>query len=150
MDDKTLHAHLASTVLRRFDEDPARRQEALQEFMEVTLPTIDGQSADKVATLVPELPYSLYEKWATLFADRLLETVERTQLASLCDGSADNDATIALVYVMFMESERMEKQVAEDLAALGVRMADADATGNALGAYLRAKLSRQHDPTPRQ
>lgn len=150
MDDKTLHAHLASTVLRRFDEDPARRHEALQEFMGVTMPTVGDRSADTVATLVPELPYELYRKWAELFADRMLETVDRQQLAALCDGSVENDATIALVYVMFMESERMEKQIAADLHALGTAAADADATGNALGAYLRARLASQRQDPPFQ
>ena len=51
------------------------------------------------------------------FVDRLLETVPHVQIAELCDGSAENEAALALAYVMFLESARMEKQMAEDLAA---------------------------------
>ena len=41
------------------------------------------------------------------------------QITLLSDGSEDNEAALALAYVMFLESARMERQMAEDLAAWG-------------------------------
>lgn len=143
MTDNSIRDSIKASILKRLDDSPSRRHEALQEFMGVTLPTVDDGSAASIASLVPQLPNSLYEKWATLFADRLLETVPKPQLEELCNGSADSEATLALVYVMFMESERMEKQIAEDLHALGVGTSAADAVGNALGSYLRARIASQ-------
>lgn len=144
-------AHLVATVLRHLSRDAGRRTEALEEFMAVTLPDMDEHGARVLSTMVPQLPESLYGKWAAMFADRLQETVPHEHLAALCDGSEDNDATIALVYVMFMESEKMERQVAEDLHALGIVQDGKNGPGDAgalLGAYLRARLTaRGQGPT---
>ena len=52
-----------------------------------------------------------------MFVDRLFETVPTNQIEALCDGSEENEGALALAYVMFLESARMEKQMAEDLAA---------------------------------
>ena len=54
-----------------------------------------------------------------MFMDRLLETVPPVQIEELCLGTPESDASLLLVYVMFMESARMEKVVADDLGALG-------------------------------
>lgn len=140
---------LIQSVLQRFDADSTRRKEALQEFMSVTMPTIEDGSATSIASLIPELPLSLYESWASLFADRLVETLPQQQLEELCSGTDEANTTVALVYLMFMESERMEKQIAKDLHALGMTMGSVDAVGNALGSYLRARLSAQKE-TPEQ
>ncbi|MFV0421229.1 hypothetical protein [Oleidesulfovibrio sp.] len=139
--------HIIDTVLHRLDRDNSSRHEALEEFMTVVLPTVDERAAKQVSGLVPTLPDTIYEKWATMFAERLLETVERRQLELLCDGSEDNNATVCLVYLMFMESERMEKQIAEDLHALGVQEAATDAVGNVLGAYFKNKLDQRKEDT---
>lgn len=144
-------AHLVATVLRHLSRDAGRRTEALEEFLAVTLPDMDDRGARVLSAMVPRLPESLYDKWASMFVDRLQETVPHEHVAALCDGSEDNDATIALVYVMFMESEKMERQVAEDLHALGIVQGGEDDPGDAgalLGAYLRARLTaRGQGPT---
>lgn len=140
-----IREHLMRTVLAKLSDTHDRRSEAVNEFLGVTMPGVESQAAERVASLVPEIPTSVYEKWVAMFADRLLATLPEPQLVELCDGAEDNDATIALVYVMFMESERMEKQIAEDLHALGIEQAEHDDVGNMLGSYLRAKLATKSD-----
>lgn len=141
---EAVRAHVIATVLRHLSRDTERRSEALEEFMAVTMPDMDERGARALSAMVPHLPESLYGKWAAMFADRLQETVPHEHLAAMCDGGADNDATLALVYVMFMESEKMERQVAEDLHALGITQGGEngpDDSGALLGAYLRARLT---------
>lgn len=150
MDTQKIRSHLAEVVLARLTDSQDRRSEALGEFMGVTMPCIDGKTADNVAAMVPEIPSSVYGKWVSMFVDRLFETVSLDQLAELCSGTEENNATIALVYVMFMESERMERQVAEDLATLGLEQAQQDDVGNTLADYLRAKLANMKGATPPQ
>ena len=74
-----------------------------------------------------------------MFVDKLFETAGQQQVEILCDGSQENNAALALAYVMFLESERMERVIAEDmenLEALGGKgMAD-------IAAALCARLSR--------
>lgn len=137
-------AHLVASVLRHLSRDAERRTEALEEFLTVTMPDMDERGTRALSSMVPQLPEALYGKWASMFVDRLQETVPPEHVAALCDGSEENDATIALVYVMFMESEKMEKQVAADLHALGIAQAGEDGKDDAgalLGAYLRARLT---------
>lgn len=150
MSDTTHRDCIIATILERLDGDNARRGEALGEFMAVTMPTLDDRAAATLSGLIPQLPQELYHRWASLFADRLLETVPANQIAELCNGTEENKATLGLIYLMFMESERMEKQIATDLHALGVSLADTDATGTLLGNYLRARISLQKDGGPIQ
>lgn len=146
MDATKMKEYLIGVILRRLDESPEGRQEALHEFMGISLPSVDEQSASSMARLIPEIPRSVYEKWATLFAERLIETVPHIQVEELCSGTEENNAAIALIYLMFMESERMEKQIAADLHTLGIKLSSIDEAGNALGAYLRARLASQKAP----
>lgn len=120
----------------------ARRGEALREFLALSLPGLDEGSVGTLAELVPELPEELYRKWIDMFTDRLLETIPQDQLDELCSGTTANNATLTMVYLMFMESARMEKQVAQDLAALSNQPAQTDAKNeqlDALSCYLKAK-----------
>lgn len=133
--------HIIATVLRHLTRTTERRTEALADFLAVTMPDMDERGARAISSMVPNLPDTLYDKWAGMFADRLHETVPHEHVASLCDGSAENDATIALVYVMFMESEKMERQIAEDLQALGLALEGQEDAGALLGAYFRARLT---------
>ncbi|KHK03317.1 hypothetical protein [Desulfovibrio sp. TomC] len=95
----------------------AGRAEALSAFVGLSRPDLGPDAAGIIADVAPVLPLALTEKWVGMFIARLLETVPHVQVAELCDGSAENEAALALAYVMFLESERMEKQMAEDLAA---------------------------------
>ncbi|MDL2307074.1 hypothetical protein LJC48_03480 [Desulfovibrio sp. OttesenSCG-928-C06] len=154
MTPEQIHKHITPLILRRLDADHNRRGEALHDFLAISLPGMDESSIDTVAAMVPELPESMYRKWIGMFVDRLIETIPQNQLDELCNGSEDNNATLALVYLMFMESARMEKQVAEDLAALGNTGASkddgtpapaADAQADALALYLKARLQQKSE-----
>lgn len=150
MDTQKIRDRIASIVLNRLSDSQDRRKEALGEFMGVTIPAMDDRSADTVAALVPEIPGHVYEKWVTMFVDRLFETVSLDQLAELTSGTEENNATLALVYVMFMESQRMEQQIAADLAELGMELSQQDEVGNTLADYLRAKLANMKGELPPQ
>lgn len=141
MDTDNIREHIRKTIHQRLEEAGERRSEALNEFMGVTMPVVDAKSAQQVASMVPELPKSIYDKWIDMFIERLLETVPENQLTILCDGTEENDAALALVYVMFMESERMERQIEKDLTAFGIQQSAHDDVGNVLAGYLRAKLA---------
>ncbi len=116
-DDNARRVHIRDTVLARVSTTPQRRREALQEFLGVTRPDLGGEAAMALAENVPPLWPGLHEKWADMFAARLLETVPDDQVALLCDGSPENAASLTLAYLMFLESERMERQVAADIEA---------------------------------
>ncbi|NMC50832.1 MAG: hypothetical protein GYA47_15615 [Desulfovibrio sp.] len=115
--DDARRALIRSVVISRASTSPQRRREALREFLGVTRPDLGGEAAMALAGNVPPLPPELHEKWADMFAARLLETVPADQVALLCDGSPENAASLTLAYLMFLESERMEKQVAADIEA---------------------------------
>ena len=105
-------------LLRRVARtDDAGRAEALTAFIGLSRPDLGSEAARVVAEKTPRLLPELTEKWVGMFVARLFETVPLPQLEILCDGSEDNEAALALAYVMFLESERMEKQMADDLAA---------------------------------
>ena len=112
-------AHITSLLLTRASQDEAKRREALRDYLDVTQATTDKATSETLAGLIPALMPALYAKWIGLFADRLLETVPLAQIELVCDGSAANAAALTLAYVMFLESARMERQIDEDLAALG-------------------------------
>ncbi len=113
-----MHAFITARVMSRLSLSGERRAEALREVLAVSLPGLEGQKLADMASLAPELPPSLYAKWAGLFADRLLETVQEDDLRDLCANSEQSNATLLLLYSMFMESERMEGVVSADLRAL--------------------------------
>lgn len=157
MTPEQIHNHITPLILGRLDRPDAnanRRREALREFFAVSLPGMSDAAINAAADMVPELPEELYRKWIRMFVERLLETIPQNQLGELCNGSDDNNATLTLVYLMFMESARMEKQVAEDLAALGSTGACKDAgtpapaseaQADALALYLKARLQQKSE-----
>lgn len=135
-------------VIARLDIDPNRRAEALADFLAISLPSMDEGAVKSIAAKVPQIPQKVYEKWIHLFIDRLLETIPQEQLDYLCDGTQDNNITLGMVYLLFMESARMEAQVAKDLAELGIKNdsgSEADAEANALSVYLKARLRQKTD-----
>jgi hypothetical protein len=140
MTPKQLRAHIFTVIISKVEEqDEARRAEALAEFMSVT--GTAGNAAETVADLIPPLMHDLYEKWITMFVDRLLETVDARNLELLCDGSADNNAALILAYIMFLESARMERQIDADLREHGLKTADSD-LGEVAANYIRAQMAR--------
>lgn len=136
-----LGRHLHATVIKHVTANEDRRAEAMAEFFSVSLPNLQGEAIDRLAELVPPLMSELYEKWADMFVERLFETVPLEQIRHLCDGTEDNNATIVLVYLMFMESERMEKQMETDLAEYAAKNSD-DQMGAAVACYVQAKIAQ--------
>ena len=118
MNEENIRAFVTARILSRISGTGARRDEALRAVLGIASPGLDDAALDRLVKEAPELPVGLYEKWTGLFVDRLLETVPREQIHDLCLTSPESEASLLLVYSMFMESERMEKIVAEDLAFL--------------------------------
>ncbi|MDR2488331.1 MAG: hypothetical protein LBD42_02370 [Desulfovibrio sp.] len=108
-----------------------RRDEALRAVLGISIPHLDDEALADIAAKIPELPASLYSKWINMFADRLLETVSSEQITDLCQGTPESDASLLLVYAMFMESARMEQVAAEDIRTL-----DADYPPEIIDAWL--------------
>ncbi len=104
------------TLYLRTLQSEDHRREAIEEFLSVSRPDLSPQAQECLAGSVPPLLPDLHRKWIGMFVDRLFETVPEKQIALLCDGSEDNNAALALAYIMFLESARMEKQMAADLA----------------------------------
>lgn len=135
-----MRAHIFLIILDKFSNSAERRREALREYFSVTVPNITAEAADRLAALIPDLMPELYTKWINQFVDRLFETIPDDQLQHLCDGSVENNASLGLVFLMFMESERMEKESEEDLRRYALEhSADAD-MGDLVAAYLRGKV----------
>jgi hypothetical protein len=136
-------AHVRAVVLGRLERlgREELRREALSEFFTVTLGADPG-TARRTAALVPPLMDELHARWVDLFAERLLETVPGEQLDVLCAGGAENDATLCLVYVMFLESARMEERRERDLLEYAARMSGADDAGDLAASYIRARMAR--------
>lgn len=138
--DKDMRDYFATVVMDRLDKEEDRRQEALSEYLAVAVPSVTDTESRRIAELIPPVLPALYARWVDMFLDRLFETVPREQLVELCSDTMENRATVILVYLMFMESARMEKQVADDLAAYGREHSlDADMGDVAYG-LLRAKI----------
>ncbi|MGE4420921.1 MAG: hypothetical protein AB7D39_01335 [Pseudodesulfovibrio sp.] len=141
MNKKQIRAHIFATIIGKVeDQDETRRLEALNEFMAVT--GTAGSASEQVASLIPPIMHELYEKWITLFIDRLLETVDAKNIEILCDGSDDNNAALVLAYVMFLESARMEKQIDEDLRQHGMKGTGQDDMGDVAASYIRAQMAK--------
>ncbi len=140
---RDLRAHVRAVVLGRLERlgREELRREALSEFFTVTLGADPG-TAGRTAALVPPLLDELHARWVDMFVERLFETVPGEQLGLLCEGGEQNDAALCLVYVMFLESERMERQRERDLLEYAARMGGADDTGDLAASYIRARMAR--------
>lgn len=143
-----VRAHVQEVIAQRVSRDDSRRVEALRDYLALSSAVTDPAAADTLAMMVPPLMPSLYRRWAGMFAERLCETAAPEQLAVLCDGSEENGAALALAFVMFLESERMERQMAEDLRAFGGQTAqggDGDEQAHLAdlaACYLRARVAK--------
>ncbi|MBU1000998.1 MAG: hypothetical protein KKE73_00570 [Proteobacteria bacterium] len=142
MPEQSLREHVRSVVLERLDQDADRRTEALTEFFGVTMGGADSVPMERLADLVPPLMSKLYLRWVNMFVERFFETVPMEQIELLCDGSAENNAAILLVYLMFLESKRMEEQIDKDLKDYGQEMAGAGDSGDLAANYIRAKMAQ--------
>jgi hypothetical protein len=141
MSDHEIRSKIFLLILERFSDDHDRRRESLLEYFSVTMPDLDQNLAQAMAETIPEIMPSLYARWIDMFIDRLHETVPRKQIELLCSGGDDNDAALLLTYIMFLESERMEKQIAADLQEYGKDRALNDQTTAAVAEYLRLRMA---------
>ena len=142
LSDAAIRGHITLVILQRLDQDTARRTEALSDYLAITMPNLDETTATRLGGLVPTILPDLYAKWITMFVERLFETVPRNQLELLCDGSEENAATLLLIYIMFLESERMEQQIEDDLKSYGLEHSNDQDTGSIVADYLRAKVDQ--------
>ncbi|GAU08180.1 hypothetical protein [Desulfoplanes formicivorans] len=142
LSDISIREHISRTVMERLDQDLERRREALRDYLSLTMPNLSETTSDHLATMVPTVLPDLYAKWIAMFTDRLLETVPRNQLEFLCDGSEENSAALILIYIMFLESERMEQQIEDDLKAYGLEHSTDPDAGGIVADYLRAKVEQ--------
>lgn len=132
MEEAQQRQFIAERILSRIAGKGERRDEALRAVIDLAIPNLDDKAIAGIAAAIPELPLPLYRKWVDMFVDRLLETVCPQQIEELCRGTPESDASLLLVYVMFMESARMERVVARDLKAL-----DEKSVPDAADAWLR-------------
>ncbi len=130
-----LRQHITTVITRQVSRSDSLRQEAIREFLAVTRPDLAAEAAGVIAATAPPLLPQLYARWIDMFADRLFETVPLEQIELFCDGAQDNDAALVLAYIMFLESARMERQIAEDLAGFGQ-----DGVDETLAAYVWSQL----------
>lgn len=130
---------LRQAIMERVVQTEERRKEALNEFFSVTVPAMSQESAEAVSSLIPPLLPSLYDKWISMFLERLFETVPMEQIELMCDGTQKGKATAVLVFIMFMESARMEKQVESDLTEYARAHSLDEDMGGLAADYLRAK-----------
>lgn len=142
MSDREFRDHFVSVIVSRLDTGADSRQEALREYFGLRLPGVSEQEKDCLAVSVPALIPALYRRWAGMCAARMVETVPADQREHLCDGSAANNAALILVFLMFLESERMEKQMVEDLAAYGQAQSGAQDLGALAADFIRAHMAR--------
>lgn len=135
-----IRAHIYLVILEKFTNTEERRREALTEYFLVTMPNVSQDAAERLAALIPDLMPELYSKWIGEFCERLFETIPDEQIQHLCDGTVENNAALGLVFLMFMESERMEKQTEEDLRAYALKHSGCDDMGDLVATYLRGKV----------
>lgn len=141
MTPKQIREHIFATIINKVEEqDDSKRLEALSEFMAVT--GTSGNAPEQVASLIPPIMHDLYEKWITMFIDRLLETVDPKNIELLCDGCENNNAALVLAYIMFLESERMEKQIDKDLKEHGLTASGNTDLGDVAANYIRTQMSK--------
>ncbi len=145
-----LHAHIRKTILARTSQGEERRREALAEYLGVSMPHMDRAAIELLAENAPPLLPALYEKWIFMFTKRLFETVPVEQIELLCGETEEDDAAIILAYLMFLESERMEKQVEEDLKHCGLASGEDEESATAMADYIRGELSRIEEDKTRE
>ena len=139
--DNIVREHLYSVIIEKVTLEADRRKEALADFFAVT-GAVDGSRGDKVAELVPPILPKLYDKWIGMFLDRLFETVPLQNIELIADGSEESNASAVLAYIMFLESERMEQQIATDLKEYGMDQTGNDDMGDLAAQYIRSSLSQ--------
>ena len=144
MTDQEIRRYIEEVVTGKFSEQQEIRTEAVKEVLNLAIGDIDEKALENFAAFVPAIPLTIYQKWAEMFSAKLLETVQKNQLLELCKDTEENRATLALVYIMFMESERMEKVVSSDLQKLGMELANPEDCATMLGTWLKTRISRTY------
>lgn len=135
------HEHIVTVIMARLSMSQERRSEALEEYLALAMPNMDDAVSSRLAGMIPPVMDDLYRKWAGMFAESLLERLPKDQLAYLTNGEDDNNAALALAYIMFMESERMEKQMTEDLREYGLSQTGEGEEASLAADFLQAKAA---------
>jgi hypothetical protein len=141
---RALRAHIEAVLMARVTQDEARRAEALRDYLSVTSAATGAAQAETLAAMIPPVLPSLYRRWIHMFLARLFETVPTQQTALLCDGTDASAAALGMAFLMFLESERMERQMAADLAAFGASQSgqgENPQAADAAAAFLRSRVA---------
>ncbi|SHN66352.1 hypothetical protein [Desulfovibrio litoralis] len=140
MTETEISQHIQEVILKTVYKEEKQRTEALYDFLALSMPNISEDQLKQLSSLIPQLSQALYLKWSKQCAERMLETVSKQQLIELCQPTKDNEAAIILVYLMFMESARMEKEIKKDLSEQQLPNNNPELTA-AISAYMQAQLS---------
>ena len=141
LSDKDIEKHIKATINARLQSSNEERTEAMKDFLSISMPTADLKASEKIAEMVPPVLPDLYEKWIGLFIESLKTTMPAEVLQELCAGDDENNAALVLVYIMFLESARMEKQIAEDLSEYGLAHSGQGDMGDVAADYIRAQMT---------
>jgi hypothetical protein len=144
--EQDLRAYIETVLMERVAQNDAeRRAEALRDYLTVSRAAADNRTAEELAGMIPPVLPALYRKWIRMFIKKLFETATAEQIATLCDGTAENAAALLLAYLMFLESERMERQVLDDLRSLGESqsaVAEGPDQADVAATYIRARVAQ--------
>ena len=147
MNDQDIQKHIKETINARLHRSNEERTEALKDFLAISMPTADLKASERVAEMVPPVLPKLYDKWIDMFIESLFNTMPREVLEELCKNDDENRAALTLVYIMFLESARMEKQIDADLKEYGLEQTGADDMGGVAGDYIRAQMTALAEET---
>lgn len=143
---QAMRAHIEAVLMERVTQESAeRRAEALRDYLTLSRAAAAADTAEQLAGMIPPVLPALYRKWIRMFVARLFETATLEQIAILCDGTPDSAAALTLAYLMFLESERMERQVQDDLRALGESQSatlDGPDQADVAATYIRARIAQ--------
>ncbi len=97
----------------------------------------------QIVSQAPSLISTLHAKWIDMFIERLQETASPQHVELLCDNTSGNNAALLLAYTMFLESERMEQIVEQDIHGMMTANFAESALCDSIGAQLRNYLIRR-------
>ncbi len=118
MTEKEMRAFIIARICSRITGAGERRDEALRAVLGIASPGLNDEALARLVEQTAQIPPALYERWAGMFAERLLATVPHAQIQELCRNTPESNASLQLLYSMFMESARMETVIGEDLHSL--------------------------------
>lgn len=135
--------HITRVLLTMVLQSQDSRASDLNEYLDVVLPQGDNMEMAQIVSQAPSLISTLHAKWIDMFIERLQETASPQHVELLCDNTSGNNAALLLAYTMFLESERMEQIVEQDIHGMMTANFAESALCDSIGAQLRNYLIRR-------